>query len=714
MRSIGIAALCLAMTTGVLAEDDVETLTGDLGTYGEVNRWLMLGYLPKEGALSDDRLEPIGGEAELPKRIPYAGQHLRVPDVDEATGPDGRSRVQWVETGNPGERMMDGFFRRACLFVDENRDPITNHTAYLLCSLVSPEDKDARLLVRVGGCDAKVLLRGQAVYPPGGQRSKTPWYPDEIDVRLQAGVNPVVVRMDGRWAPAWLELRVLSPQGMPLRDVKSQIRVRRGFPPYEQPLLKTKPWSEIKAEIPPVPPSKKQLLLGSRLTRTMSLLESGAATRRPVRIVFYGQSITDQEWTQLLVDALRERFPRTRIIAINRAIGGWGVPLLQKTIQYDVLGERPDLVCFHAYQGSFAQWDRVLSSIRRRTTAEIVIRSAHIRRDPRDRIDQPEGADVPAMSALAQKYDCELVECRQEWVGYLNAHDWDRQRLLRDGIHLSREGNVLMAQLYERHFRNNYSGRSADYRSVRRYDALYPLMSGRTDEIVLTGGWERVSEHDQCVQSASPDDRLTLKFVGTRVDLALAPGSGGARVLIDGRKPTALGVFQGTRPRTKSGKGRPPGQLLAYRLDPEKAEDEAWELTITEKLNDDFTQFKFRLDGSKTGFDGGGDSQSDFVSRSGKIGISHLDWRREKSEADPADGNLKLIWWVTPLGTDEVHCRPAAGYALWDDMPKQYVNVIDRLPCGEHELTLIPLGDGPFALDSIEVHRPPLSRGTQP
>ena len=92
--------------------------------------------------------------------------------------------------------------------------------------------------------------------------------------------------------------------------------------------------------------------------------------------------------------------------------------------------------------------------------------------------------------------------------------------------------------------------------------------------------------------------------------------------------------------------------------------------------------------------------------------MSHLDWRRDKSEADPAGGNLKLIWWTTLVGTDEVHCRPAASpYALWDDMPKRYVNVIDGLSAGRHELTLIPLGDGPFALDSIEVHCPVLSGG---
>jgi hypothetical protein len=38
----------------------------------------------------------------------------------------------------------------------------------------------------------------------------------------------------------------------------------------------------------------------------------------------------------------------------------------------------------------------------------------------------------------------------------------------------------------------------------------------------------------------------------------------------------------------------------------------------------------------------------------------------------------------------------------------RYVTVVDGLPQGEHELTLIPTTPNRFSIDAIEVHRPPL------
>ena len=710
MRLLGLTlGLCACMAR---AGDDVRTVDAPLGAYGEVPRWMLLGYLPREGGITNDRLAQVGGETNLIGPTRYAGQWINVPIGGEINKPECRRWISWCETVEPGERVMDGQARRAWLFVDTNGVPLKNQTAFLTSELISPDDKNAQMLIRVGGAEGKVLLNGAMVYPPGGQRSKVWWLPEEVALPLRKGVNALVVRIDNGADAAWLDLRLLDTHGMPLRDVTARFRAHRSQTPARAPLQRVKPWSEIVAEIPPLLPSDKAGQFGARLTRTMALLESAAGTRRPVRILFYGQSITAQEWTSLLVNRLRERYPAAEIVAINRALGGWGVSLLEKTIQYDVLRERPDLVCFHAYQGSLRQWERVLSNIRRETTAEIMIRSAHVSRHQGDDPANVENGETMTMSALAQEFGCELVECRQEWIKYLNAQQWTPSNVVGDVVHLNRQGNVLMAQLYERHFRDNFSANSAWYNTVQRYDPLRPYINGQQDEIVLSGqGWAphgNYMEHIVAQQSSSPKDRLTLKFTGNRVDLALAPGTGGARVLIDGKKPSRLRVFKGTRPTAKSNKW-PPAMLLQYHLDQAKAEDEAWELTLTEKLSPDFLKFKFRLHGSKTGFDGEGDNETDFVSKSGKIRFTKYDWRCDKSEADPAGGNLKLIWWVTPIGVDEVRCQPASGYVLWNDMPKQWVTVMDGLPAGEHTLTLAPLGDGPFVIESIEVHRPPLA-----
>jgi hypothetical protein len=123
----------------------------------------------------------------------------------------------------------------------------------------------------------------------------------------------------------------------------------------------------------------------------MALLEAGKYTHRPVRIVFYGQSI-ETGWPDLLIQRLRERFPSTAIVYENRAIGGWFVWRLLRSLKHDILRWQPDLVLFSAYQGCAEVWERPLSDLRRETTADILIRTQHLcgRDDPDAPDDGPE------------------------------------------------------------------------------------------------------------------------------------------------------------------------------------------------------------------------------------------------------------------------------------------------------------------------------------
>ena len=62
---------------------------------------------------------------------------------------------------------------------------------------------------------------------------------------------------------------------------------------------------------------------GAALQRTMSLLESSAVEKRnTVRILFYGQSITEQSWWQQVKADLVKRYPLAKLEIENRAIGG--------------------------------------------------------------------------------------------------------------------------------------------------------------------------------------------------------------------------------------------------------------------------------------------------------------------------------------------------------------------------------------------------------
>ncbi len=157
---------------------------------------------------------------------------------------------------------------------------------------------------------------------------------------------------------------------------------------------------------------------------------------------------------------------------------------------------------------------------------------------------------------------------------------------------------------------------------------------------------------------------------------------------------------------------------------------ETWVLTLTEgnadadekKANQ---RVKFRLVGSKTGFDGEGQNDRTFTSNSGRITILPSDWMTEQEAPDiqkpapemkPFATPPQIVWHILPDSLDEV--PEGRGWQKDSDyyvgQPYEYVTVADGLPCGVHELTLIPIPDPnptrAFTLVGVDVHRPPLAR----
>jgi hypothetical protein len=542
---------------------------------------------------------------------------------------------------------------------------------------------------------------------------------EQIHLLLRAGVNELLVRVDNYVSTGGFVGRLIATNGAALTGVKVQLPADAKTPAKELPPEPAgKAWAEVVAEIPPVPPAPQEEFFGGRLTRTMSLLQDGAMTRRPVRIVFYGQSITDQEWSFMLVERLRERYPGTTIEMENHALGGWFVWRLMRAMVHGVLQSRPDLVVFHAYQGSSDNWERVLAAIRRETCAEIMIRSAHISRYKDDPGPDDDG-EVKMLRRLAQKYDCEMVEARREWLNYLRTHKLEAMALLRDGVHLNRKGNVLMTQLYERHFRWNTLGRSWWVDRVQWYEALRPLSDHVTSEIRCAGaGWNVGNRNmpDKWLESSSTNDALALKFSGRRVDIVLGPRPGGVRVLIDGQPPSALNLYFGTLPkaRVSAMSAGLPG-IMRYFTGPDMRE-EVWEMRFTH-LGGEGNRFRYGLYGSVTGFDGEGTSEADFVSRSGRIRLYLEDMERvapapEKAAQLPlppaVEGEKVMTWRILPRFRDTIRWTPPAvstpNVTEWC-----HITVADGLADGPHEITLVPLGDGPVAVRGIEVFRPPLS-----
>src|SRR5438034_726108 len=62
---------------------------------------------------------------------------------------------------------------------------------------------------------------------------------------------------------------------------------------------------------------------GANVQRSMTLLATSTALKRnTIRILFYGQSITADDWWKEVAEDLRRRFPVTDLVIENRAIRG--------------------------------------------------------------------------------------------------------------------------------------------------------------------------------------------------------------------------------------------------------------------------------------------------------------------------------------------------------------------------------------------------------
>jgi len=480
----------------------------------------------------------------------------------------------------------------------------------------------------------------------------------------------------------------------------------------------------IEQKILPAPaPAENEELFGARIQRTMTLLATSNPWRRfPVRILLYGQSIVAGGWSKTLEADLRERFPQADITFVNRAIGGFEAHVLVRTAVHDLYPFYPDLVIFHVYGGEkTGELERIVSNIRRYTTAEIML-FTHQAPLPNSHFD----SSSDFMRRLAQKYNCELVEVREEWRRYLADNDLKPEVLLggpRD-VHPNADGQRLLAALVARHFRYNtiFPGGWTD--TVRTYEAKRLVDEGADDEIVFTGEpWRRAAggrngqRASAAVVGESPDSALKLTFVGNRVDVIAGSCKGKigtARVRIDGQPPSKdPRLYAITRPSTIQGTWWPGVRRISHEK-PLLIED--WTLRITE-INDACDEFTYEVSGSKTGPDGTGTSKEKFVSKSGRVVIEPRDFvfmhARRVLRARTKPGS-EITWKVKPMFVD-VFAPPAPPDPSGEEARNRAstgavhrTTLAQGLTNGAHTLEIIPNGDGAVPIRSIEVHRPPL------
>lgn len=380
-----------------------------------------------------------------------------------------------------------------------------------------------------------------------------------------------------------------------------------------------------------VPETKRP---GQHLQRTMRLLETSTfAQPNTVRILFYGQSIMGGQWHLQVEDWLRQRYPSVRFQIENRSIGGFSTTFLWRSAESDLYPFAPDLMVLHVF-GDHRRYEELICRTRQWTTAEIMIMNDHWKgKDYVDGVlqegDWGKFMNLKFLPAIAQKYQCELVDVRGPWLTYLKKHAYDSGALLRDNVHLNEHGKWLMAELCKQHW-------------VYRPGEMSELSAGLMKEY-------QIGEDIQF-----DDGRLELDFYGNRVDLiASSAGIAGLQVCVDGQPPSAYpDSYYATR---TTGVVPPDAWPLLYRVILGKElVAQRWTLEILE-ADEEGRDVRFRLAGSVTGPEGEGRSSQDFVSDSGQIRIEAEDWRLPSSvkySGQPVRPGMKSRWEVRSHGVD--------------------------------------------------------------
>jgi hypothetical protein len=445
------------------------------------------------------------------------------------------------------------------------------------------------------------------------------------------------------------------------------------------------------AHPPPPPLEEDPARLGAGIQRSVTLMATSTPERRhPVRVLFYGQSITVQDWWREVAEDLRRRFPHADLTVENRAIGGFASQRLVRTAEHDLYPFYPDLLIFHVL-GDHRRYEDIIRRTRSRTTAEVAIWNDHVNWLPTGDAEADEGRmegyewsrkmSYEFIPSYARRYGCYLMDIRTEWRRYLEENGLDPGALLRDGVHLNEHGNYVLAELIKRRLVRNPS------LPDRAWQGLV-----QTHQVGRDLRWQ--------------DGRLRLEFEGNRVDALAAEHegrAGRARVLVDGRPPSEfpeLCVF--SRPSGTANIGWP--AIMRVGSDAPLVV-ETWTARITE-INDAADEFAFEVFGSKTGPDGAGRSGERFVSDSGRVVIEPDDWclaydRRVSGKPTPA--GFESTWRVVPMFVDLYEPREV------EDPSREYATTLAQgLPNERHTLELIAEDGRAAPIRAIRVFRPPV------
>jgi hypothetical protein len=219
-----------------------------------------------------------------------------------------------------------------------------------------------------------------------------------------------------------------------------------------------------------------------------------ATTSEPVRILVYGQSISEQVWWSQVRDWLKTQYPRGNLIMEQHAHGGcasqcligreaWTVDgTTRNRVLEDVFAWKPDLVIFNVY-GRHDDYEYLVKSFRQGCAAlddhpvaavhcppgmrfpdykpaEVLLQTYHRVSDTDFHDSLPAEPPVPDadwdywmattwIPAVARRQNAFVAPIWGPWWDYLQTHKLHAAALLSDGEHLNDAGNALMARLTE-------------------------------------------------------------------------------------------------------------------------------------------------------------------------------------------------------------------------------------------------------------------------
>lgn len=457
---------------------------------------------------------------------------------------------------------------------------------------------------------------------------------------------------------------------------------------------------------------------GRNLALSVRKLSRGFGPERPFLIWGIGPSYLNflGDGTDLACH-LRQRFPNAPAIVYKKHVGS-SVPweYVLGWANHVVVPEQPDLVLLYGI-GLESDLEKIFQTLRRRTTADIIVASVHWKADDDKHWGQDEDAtsfaDIPELRRICEKYGVEFVENRKEWAQYLRDHEMKVEvdpdhGLLLDGVHQSKYGALVINENIVRHFavRDAYAY-DPDRRERRLNVTRSEAVSAKESATVADASW---TLHEGVASTTTPGSRLEVRFAGNRIDLVgvKSPDGGKARITLDGLPAEEVPCFlagpiapgaNNVRPQQGSvGDIGPHGIALGERLVAQR-----WTISVTDNAGG------YELTGSVTGADGTGNMLQPFTSNSGQIGVPSELWRHGAACVPflhPWDGKI-----VNKIGdTYEFNvyraCTPTVAF---DGESGDFrIQVFQALPNQEHVLELITAGNGRVTVKHFDIFESPL------